>query len=70
MQWSEVEEQHACMLFYMAETPLDMAESVPISEEKGGEEAPELNGSPKAARELLSSLCCKEADVNLKASEI
>ena len=56
VQWSEVEEQHACMLFYMAETPLDMAESVPISEEKGGPEAPELNGSPKAGSKTESSL--------------
>lgn len=38
VQWQDVEEQsqHVSVLFYMAETPVDMAESVPISEEKGG----------------------------------
>lgn len=40
VQWTDVEEQHPCLLFYMAEQPVDLAESVPISEEKGGLEEP------------------------------
>eukprot|EP00435_Cladocopium_sp_Y103_P063954 s130_g25.t1 len=49
VQWQDVEEQsqHVSVLFYMAETPVDMAESVPISEEKGGpQESTEETATP------------------------
>eukprot|EP00438_Fugacium_kawagutii_P017672 Skav211269 [mRNA] locus=scaffold2429:17518:20383:+ [translate_table: standard] len=42
VQWQDVEEQsqHVSVLFYMAEKAVDLAESVPISEEKGGPQEP------------------------------
>jgi len=40
VQWSDVEEQHPYLLFYMAEVPLGLADPVPPAEEKGGPDAP------------------------------
>mmetsp|Transcript_99829 Transcript_99829/g.177685 ORF Transcript_99829/g.177685 Transcript_99829/m.177685 type:complete len:597 (+) Transcript_99829:266-2056(+) len=40
VQWSDVEEQHAYLLFYMAEIPLELGEPVPSAEESGGKDVP------------------------------
>ncbi|CAE7198374.1 UBP19 [Symbiodinium pilosum] len=47
VQWAEVEEQHPYLLFYAAQSPVDLAEPVPSAEEKGGPEARERETEKK-----------------------